>query len=171
MSVDGLHFGSGADLSRSKRGYPHCSLPPTMVRYLRAEVCVGAALFRRHRLLLLRRSSTLSAFPGSWDIPGGHVESDEGLMGALRREVREETGYKIAVHRPFHVGIFDYPRAVGDPVETVEVDFLCSVESANEPRLNPSEHTDYAWIRDYNPRQHPAPLQLRRIIREAFASR
>ena len=32
-----------------------------------------------------------------WALPGGYVESDESLLGALRREVREETG--LSVHK------------------------------------------------------------------------
>ena len=30
-----------------------------------------------------------------WALPGGYVESDESLLGALRREVREETGLSV----------------------------------------------------------------------------
>ncbi len=142
-----------------------------MARNLRAEICVGAALFRGDRLLLLRRSSALEAFPGTWDIPGGHVQEGESLLGALRREVREETGLAVTVERPFHAGTFDYPRARGRQSRTVEVDFICTVRSKRDPRLDPAEHTSFAWIRRYDARRYPAPELLRKLVRVALASR
>jgi 8-oxo-dGTP pyrophosphatase MutT (NUDIX family) len=142
-----------------------------MAQKLRAEVCVGAALFRRDRVLLLRRVSTLSAFPGTWDIPGGHVEEGESLLKALRREIREETGFTATVERPFRAGTFDYPNADGRTTRTVEIDFLCSVKSRHEPRLDPAEHTQFAWAGEHELHRYPSPPLLRNIIRAAFASR
>lgn len=34
-------------------------------------------------------------YPGLWDMPGGKVEPDEDFSNALRREVKEETGYTV----------------------------------------------------------------------------
>jgi 8-oxo-dGTP diphosphatase len=122
-------------------------------------------------MLLLRRSRALTAFPGTWDIPGGHVEKGENLLTALKREVREETGYEVSVGRPFQAGTFEYPLMGGRSAFTVEVDFLCSVRARRPPTLNPAEHTEYAWIRRYDARTHPAPPLLQSIIRSAFANR
>jgi 8-oxo-dGTP diphosphatase len=139
-----------------------------MSRNLRAEVCVGAAIFRRGQMLLLRRSEALTAFPGTWDIPGGHVEEGEELRTALAREVREETGYTPIIGRPFYAGMLDYPVANGRRIRTVEVEFLCSLATGRTPALDPAEHTEFAWVRRYNARTHPAPPILREIIRAAF---
>jgi 8-oxo-dGTP diphosphatase len=37
--------------------------------------------------------------PGSWGLPSGYAHRNEKLEDALRREVREETGYEIQVTR------------------------------------------------------------------------
>lgn len=136
----------------------------------RPEVCVGAAIFREDRILLLRRSPT-GAFPGLWEMPGGHVESGESLHAALRREVREETGFATVVERPFHAWSFRYPRAPGRIAETLEIDFHCRVRSLRPPRLNPSEHTDFAWVTRVDLPDYPTDPPLDRLHRRAFDSR
>lgn len=45
------------------------------------------------RLLLTRRAIEPSL--GAWDLPGGFVEEHEHPLEALRRELREETGYEV----------------------------------------------------------------------------
>jgi ADP-ribose pyrophosphatase YjhB (NUDIX family) len=42
------------------------------------------------KIILLHNSG------GWWTIPGGHIEGDETLEEAVRREVREETGVDYA---------------------------------------------------------------------------
>ena len=42
------------------------------------------------RVLLVREN-------GLWAIPGGRVEEGEGVMEAAEREIREETGYSVAI--------------------------------------------------------------------------
>ncbi|NNN17426.1 MAG: NUDIX hydrolase [Thermoplasmata archaeon] len=141
-----------------------------MARNLRAEVCVGAAIFHGSRLLLLRRRDDLAAFPGSWDIPGGHVEEGESIVHALRREVAEETGLSIRVGTPFQAGLFEYPARRGRPIPTVEIDFLCTPRARVRPRLNPAEHTEFAWVAREKASRYPAPAFLRRIVQSAFSA-
>ncbi len=40
-----------------------------------------------------------------WTLPGGRVKKSEALMSALKREVREETGFDVSLATP--VDIFD----------------------------------------------------------------
>ena len=47
------------------------------------------------RVLFLKRSDYVEKHAGEWDLPGGHLKSNENLAAGLRREVEEETGLKV----------------------------------------------------------------------------
>lgn len=56
---------------------------------------VVALIQRGSRLLLAEAQGPDDPTP-VWMLPGGRVETDEGLLEALRRELAEETGLQIA---------------------------------------------------------------------------
>lgn len=49
---------------------------------------VKAVMHRNSQVLLLKNDM-------GWDLPGGHMKSDENILSALQREVFEETGLNI----------------------------------------------------------------------------
>ncbi|MBI3456701.1 MAG: NUDIX domain-containing protein [Candidatus Rokubacteria bacterium] len=64
---------------------------------------VSAVVVHDGRLLLMQRADS-----GQWGLPGGSVEIGETVTAAIQREVREETGYEIAVQRL--IGVYSDPR-------------------------------------------------------------
>jgi 8-oxo-dGTP pyrophosphatase MutT (NUDIX family) len=141
-----------------------------MARLVRAEIRVKAAIFRDERLLLLRRAPDGSAYPGARGPPGGHLEEGETPEGALRREVLEETGFRLRSPQPFRVFSFDKPGPQGVHVPTIEVDYLVKVDAAVLPRLDPSEHSDFRWIGRGGRIPQPAPSIVVAAIRSAFSA-
>ena len=141
-----------------------------MQENLKAGVAAGTAIFRGDRILLLHRALRVSN-PGIWDLPGGHVQSRESLTRAARRETREETGFEVRLGLPFHVGVFSSLSKQGRMRWNVGVYFHCAAPTRKTPRLDPEEHTEYAWVSAGELNDYPTIPFLSRTIRAAFFSR
>ncbi|XP_077319542.1 m7GpppN-mRNA hydrolase NUDT17-like [Lithobates pipiens] len=66
-------------------------------------VDVGVAILLQaanKKVLLTRRTKTLSIFPNVWVPPGGHMEPGEQLLDAGLRELQEETGLDLRNETP-----------------------------------------------------------------------
>jgi 8-oxo-dGTP diphosphatase len=58
-------------------------------------VCVDGVYIKDGKILLLKRRT--EPFNGYWHLIGGHVEENETLKEALRREFKEETNLDVKV--------------------------------------------------------------------------
>jgi 8-oxo-dGTP diphosphatase len=105
-------------------------------------VGVGAVVVRDGKVLLIKRAH--EPRKGEWSLPGGIVELGEGLLEALRREVREETGLEISVGP--HIETFDriHRDAEGRVrYHFVIVDYLCT--SADGEPIAATDAEAVAW--------------------------
>ena len=106
-------------------------------------VGVGGVVIHRNRALLIRRGS--EPLKGEWSIPGGLIEVGESLSGAVRRELKEETGLDI---EPLEIiEVFDriFRRGRRIRYHFVIVDYVCKLKGG---RLRPaSDVLDACWVR------------------------
>lgn len=70
------------------------------------ELTVAACILSKGRILLMLHSKY-----GKWLFPGGHVDANESMDGAVMREVKEETG-------------LDFNQLIYSPLEKVETEEL-----------------------------------------------
>ena len=106
------------------------------------ETVVNAILVRHGEVLLGKRSPTRSNYPGSWSLPGGHVEGGETLDQALIRETREELGITPLSYRA-HSTLVEMSPFSGNLVTY----HLFAVERwKGNPVLCDTEHTEMRWF-------------------------
>lgn len=105
-----------------------------------SPVRVVAGLLRRDgRLLLCHRHPDRTNYPDVWDLPGGHIDSDESMADALVRELEEELGIQI--------GPPDGPPWVMFRDGAVELSVFLIDRWLGEPRnVATDEHDSIGWF-------------------------
>lgn len=81
-----------------------------------------------------------------WHIPGGHVETGERIVDALRREVMEEVGLKVRPTRLLSIQEALFPKANKGKKHLIYFDFLCEAETSNV-KIDRKEIKEYKWFK------------------------
>ena len=104
---------------------------------------VTAALVREGRVLLVHRNPNRRAYPGVWDLPGGHIETGESELAALTREMHEELGVKIAASSATRLWRLDAGRG-GESVRLSA--WLVGEWQGTPTNVAPDEHDEIRWF-------------------------
>ena len=100
------------------------------------NVAVGILMKPNGDVLLGQRPAG-KPYEGSWEFPGGKVESGESILDALKREFVEELGIQIVSAEPWCGVEYVYPHA------HVRLHFYISHEWQGEPQS--LEGQAFAW--------------------------
>ena len=104
-----------------------------------------------------------------YQFPGGHVLENEGLLYALKRELKEETGldYKVLNLKPFMVlkhYIKDFPK---DGENTKNVIYYYIIKDDRIPNLKETNYTDEELDGNYVLRYIPLDIVSDVIVENA----
>ena len=95
-------------------------------------------------VLLLRRAPHDPNRPGEWDFPGGGIENDEAIEGAVRREVFEETGLDIG-GLVLELLYTTTELKQSDQGVVHKFLYLAKLAEFSEVTLSPEEHDYFEW--------------------------
>ena len=99
-----------------------------------------------HRLLLTRRALHKKTWPGAWtNTVCGHPGPGESLRDAVRRRARDELGLEVDDLR-LVLPTYRYRFAMPDGTVENEMCPVFVATAASEPRPDPDEVDDTAWV-------------------------
>ena len=104
------------------------------------EPIVGAVIFNPQGEIFLLKSHK---WKDKYVIPGGHIEFGESFEEALKREMLEETGFKIYNIKFFCLHEFIFNKAFWQKKHFVFLNFTCQTRS-RKVKLN-EEAQGFTW--------------------------
>lgn len=116
-------------------------------------------IFRENRMLIIRRSLTVTA-PGKLCLPGGGIEAGETEDQALVREMQEELAIDVQPVRLCW-------RSV-TPWGTNLAWWLAELDSSVDPIPNPDEVAEYFWMTRDEINQAPDMLPSLPVFMDAL---
>ncbi len=96
------------------------------------------------KVFLPKRAATKKFLPGVYELPGGHIEYGEDIIGGLKREIKEELGMTVNVGDPFAAFTYTNETKGSHSIEVLYfVQFEGSVENV---KLNTNDHSEAGWF-------------------------
>ncbi|MHA1895807.1 MAG: NUDIX hydrolase [Promethearchaeota archaeon] len=101
----------------------------------KSNIAVSALIHKDGKFLLLKRNNP----PFKWGPPAGRVFRGEGILDALKREVKEEASINVKIIMPIAIWEGEH-----DDQRIISFSFLCEYNSG-EIKVS-EEHTDARWF-------------------------
>lgn len=115
-------------------------------------VATKAFIIYEGKILVVRESGGYQdgTNEGSYDVVGGRLTPGEHFIESLMREVKEETGLKVEIQKPFFVNEWR-PNVKDEQWQIVGIFFTCRAKS-DTVHLS-EDHDEYKWIDPQNFKQ------------------
>src|SRR6266480_5864499 len=104
------------DILPNSKPCPHCG------RYNNRAVTIDAVITKNDKVLLIKRGA--EPFKDYWALPGGHVDWDETIEDAVKREVQEELGVEVTALK--QIGIYSDPKR--HPIQSINVPYGAEIK-------------------------------------------
>lgn len=102
------------------------------------EIIARAVIIRDGRLLAARQRTKRWHF-----LPGGHVETGEGVEPALTRELLEELGAPVTVTG--FVGVVEHAYTEDD-TDHHELNFIFEIDLGSAEPVSQEDHLEFSWL-------------------------
>lgn len=129
-------------------------------------VIVAVAAFildDKKRLLIVKKSPREKIDGGLWTVPGGKGSSEEPIVKALKREVKEEVNLIVKNYRWIGEDVF-----ISDHKYFHAEHFLCQVKNPNTIQLE-KNLLDYRWITNKDINKFQFPFNIKKEIKNILS--
>lgn len=118
----------------------------------RFYIGVKALILNQNKLLLL-----FDASKNYWEVPGGRVDADEQFLETLKRELKEEIGFRSNIHSAELVSVSRLNKDIDEHGTTLALMFYrLNLPGFTEVKLS-SEHSSFEWVDKETARQRVGP--------------
>lgn len=119
---------------------------------------------KQNEVLILKRSSDESHYPGLWDMPGGGIKKGESLEKAAEREVKEEAGLKVKIDDGYFYIFSCYSES------KIEI-FAFKAYWVSGKVILSKEHTEFKWVSEAEYKNFRYTPGVTAIINEFFKNK
>lgn len=116
-------------------------------------------------ILILRRANYIKKFGGKWGFVGGHIDDkDKDSKSAIKREIKEETGYELTWNEEHEAKLFD--TLIHQDNSSTEY-WLIKLET--KPKIKISrEHSKYEWYNIENDKYYKWMPDVFQLIQKYY---
>ncbi len=94
------------------------------------------------QILVQKRSANRRLFPNCWDLPGGHVDAGDTILGTINKEIKEETNLEVA-------SVVELLAKIDwnfENEDKVILQFLVKVGDLANLKLEEGKATEFRWV-------------------------
>lgn len=117
------------------------------------------------KILILRRANYMKKFGGKWGFVGGSIEDkDKDSKSAIKREIKEETGYELTWNEEHEMKLFDKINRKDNSSTEYWV-----IKLEGNPSIKISkEHSKYEWYEVENNKDYKWVPDVFQIIQKYY---
>lgn len=102
----------------------------------------GILISPDNEILILRRANYMKKFGGKWGFVGGSIDDkDKDSRAAIKREIKEETGYELTWNEEHEAELFD---KITHEDSSITEYWMVKLETNPEIKIS-REHSKYEW--------------------------
>lgn len=116
-------------------------------------------------ILILRRANYMKKFSGKWGFVGGSIDDkDKNSKAAIKREIKEETGWELTWNEEHEAELFD--KIIHEDGSITEY-WLIKLETKPEIKIS-REHSKYEWYEIENNKDYKWMPNIYQIIQKYY---
>lgn len=117
------------------------------------------------KILILRRANYMKKFGGKWGFVGGSIDDkDKDSKAAIKREIKEETGYELTWNEEHEMKMFD---KINHQDNSSTEYWLVKLEVNPEIKIS-REHSKYEWYEIENDKDYKWMPDVYQIIQKYY---